>query len=614
MGERVLLPAGLPVARPGRPAGWSPVPMVVTGMVAAGLAGLWLAAPPMGTDLSAQVARADFFAGQSWAPVDFRWYGGVLPLGYSLLTPPLMAGFGPRPVGAVAAVVGALALAALLRLTGAPRPLLGGVLGAVGLIGNLVSGRVTFAVGVALGLLALLPVAALIMESSGRVAGGSGRKVHDRPIGRGVRYAGAGMLAGLAAAASPVAGLFVGLAGVAVGLAGVRVGLAGVRVGLAGIRRARPGVGAGAVLAIGAAVPIAGMAGLFGSGGWMNISRSDVVHAAVASLLVAALVPHRVVRIGAVLSAAGVVAAYLVPTPVGLNATRLATMFALPVVAGYAAVPGWLRRAATSWLAGRNWPAGWRESRLAGWRESRLAGWRESRLAGWQAVGWLVPVLVVLAWWQPPVLVQDLASAGDPTAAPGYFRPLRAELAGRAPPGRVEVVPTEHYGESAYLGQVPLARGWLRQIDLSRNRLFFDQSLDAGSYRRWLADQGVSYVALPDAEVSWVGQAEAELIRSGLPYLTPVWETADWTLYRVAGAPALVAGPAVVTDSTPDTVVVEVERPADLLLRVRWSRWLAVSGPGDACLAEAGGWTALRVTEPGGYRVTGSLTGTGPRC
>jgi hypothetical protein len=598
MAERVLVPAGSETAPPGRRLRWPGLPVVVTVVVAAGLVGLWLAAPPMGTDLSAQVARADFFDRHGWAPVDFRWYGGVLPLGYSLLTPPLMAWFGPRPVGAVAAVVSALALVLLLRRTGAPRPLLGGVLGVVGLVGNLVSGRITFAVGIALGLLALLPTAVLIMEFSGRVAGVSHQQLHDRRGWRAGRYALAGGLAALAAAASPVAGLFVGLAGVAVALAGIR----------------RGSWRAGVVLAIGAALPITGMAGLFGSGGWMNMSRADLVHAAVASLAVAALVPHRVVRIGALLSAAGVVAAYLVPTPVGLNATRLVTMFALPVVAGLAAVPGWV----WNWRAGVGRPAAWRAVRPAAWRAVRPAAWRAVRPAGWPPVVrtavWLVPVLAGLAWWQPPVLSQDLASAGDPTASPAYFAPLRAELAGRAPPARVEVVPTANYGDSAYLDPVPLARGWLRQIDLSQNRLFFDQTIDAGSYRRWLADHGVSYVALPHAEVSWVGEGEAELIRSGLPYLVPIWETGDWTLYRVAGATALVSGPAAVTGSTADAVVVEVDRPGELLLRVRWSRWLAVSGPGDACLAAAGRWTALRVSEPGRYQVTGSLTGAGPRC
>lgn len=625
------------------PAGGPPAPILVTLAVAVGLAGLWLAAPPMGTDLSAQVARADFFAAHGWAPIDFRWYGGVQPLGYSLVSPPLMAWFGPRPVGAAAAVVGAVAFAALLRRTGAPRPLLGGVLGAACLVGNLVSGRITFAVGVTIGLLALLPAAALIMGLAGRVPGGSGRKVHDQPDGAGergagsrwgraLRYAGVAGLAALAAAASPVAGLFVGLAGAAIALAGAHRPVPGTSP-VPGIRPARRSGPArlpsyteggpsrapacprsayeggswrvGAALAVGAAIPLAGMAGWFGSGGWMNMSRSDLVHAAVASLAVAAVVPHRVVRIGALLSAAGVLAAYLVPTPVGLNATRLVTMFALPVVAGYAALPGWLRTPAR--LPGWLWPL----ARFVGWLRGAVPRWTGTV----RPAVWLGVVLVLLAWWQPPVLDQDLARIGHPTASAGHFAPLRAELARRAPAARVEVVPTVDYGESAYLGDTLLARGWLRQVDLARNPRFFDGTLDAGSYRRWLSGHGVSYVALSEEEVSWVGRAEAELIRRGLPYLTPVWQSPGWTLYEVDGATSVVGGPAVPGSGSAGTVTVAASAPGEILVRVRWMRWLAVAGPGSACLAPAaGGWTVVRVTEPGQYRVSGSITATGPRC
>lgn len=636
MPDAVMLRGGAPATSP-PPRRWrgvagAPPRILGTLAVAIGLAGLWLAAPPLGTDLSAQVARAEFFADYGWAPIDFRWYGGVAPHGYSLVSPPLMAWFGPRPVGAAAAVVSAVALAALLHRTGARRPLLGGVLGAVCFVGNLVSGRVTFALGVALGLLALLVLAgppsegrrdAGAVRSPGAVrsAGAAVRWAAVRwaavrwaavRSARTVRYAGAGGLAALAAATSPVAGLFVGLAGTAVVLGsrvptpsfGVRgrpeapdrppsgyEGGSGARgSGVRGSGAHGPGArGSGAVggvvLAVGAAVPIAVMAGLFGSGGWMNMSRSDMLHATVTSLAVAVLVPHRVVRVGALLSAAGVVTAYLATTPVGLNATRLATLFALPLVAAYVTVPDRMRRALPRRLAGLLRP-----------------------------VVWLVPVLLVLAWWQPPVLDEDLASAGDPTASRDYFAPLAGELARRAPAGRVEVVPTVNYWESAYLDTAPLARGWLRQADLGRNPLFFDGTLDAASYRRWLLDTGVSHVAIADADVSWVGRREAALVRQGLPYLTPVWEHPDWTLYEVAGAPSIVDGPAELARSTPAAVVFRATAPGEILVRVRWSRWLAVTGPGQACLAPAGEWTVARVAGPGEYRVTGSLAAPGPGC
>jgi hypothetical protein len=229
-------------------------------------------------------------------------------------------------------------------------------------------------------------------------------------------------------------------------------------------------------------------------------------------------------------------------------------------------------------------------------------------------VVWLVPVLVALAWWQPPVLDRDLATIDDPASSRDFFAPLQAELARRHPPGRVEVVPTVNYWESAYLDAAPLARGWLRQVDLDRNPLFFDGTLDAGSYRAWLTDNAVSYVALPHTLVSWVGRREAALVQQGLPYLAQVWANEDWTLYEVMGGSTIVEEPAVLVETSAGAVVFEVIGPGEILVRVRWSRWLTISGPGHPCLAPADDWITVNVDEPGRYELTGSLTVPGPRC
>ncbi|PZM90156.1 MAG: hypothetical protein DIU79_14485, partial [Actinobacteria bacterium] len=177
--------------------------------LAAALAVAFLLAPPMGTDLSAQVARAEFVARHGFTPIDFGWYGGVSPYGYSLITPPLMALLGPRPVGALALVVSAVAFALILLRTRADRPVLGGVLGALCLAGNLVSGRITYAVGAAFGLLALAALTAWPTPPRRE-------RPAAPPWASAAAVAGTLLAAVLAAAASPVAGLFVGLAGVAV--------------------------------------------------------------------------------------------------------------------------------------------------------------------------------------------------------------------------------------------------------------------------------------------------------------------------------------------------------------------------------------------------------------
>ncbi|MEU7757181.1 hypothetical protein [Micromonospora sp. NPDC049171] len=531
------------------------------------LGALWLALPLMGSDLSAQVARADFFAAHGPTPVDLRWYAGVQQFGYSLLSQPLMALLGVRVTGALALVASAAALAALLVRAEVPRPLLGSLVGVVTLAGNLVSGRVTYALGVAFGLAALLAL------SRGVPRGGRGR------------LALAAFAALLASATSPVAGLFVGLVGVALLLT----------------RRYADGL----ALGVAAAVPLAATALLFGDGGWMNISRTDTVRAVLTSLLVAALVTYRPVRFGALLSAAGVLAAAAVHTPVGLNATRLVTMFALPVLAAAARPPAWLSERLARRSAQRAAPADAAPTSAAAAGSTAAGRSRPARLRG--GVG-LAALLVAVCVWQPPVVPADLLGIGDPTSAPGYHAPLRAFLAGQRLTGRVEVPPTRNYWEAARLGEVPLARGWLRQADIDRNPLFFTTvpgaagtgvPLTPTSYRAWLTENAVQFVALPDAPLSWVGRAEAELVQGGLPYLTPVWSGPHWRVWAVVDPTPLVAAPAELIRADGAAVTFRALTAGPVAVRVRHSRWLVASG--GATVTADGGWTTVTVPRPGVY-------------
>ncbi|MEV4491831.1 hypothetical protein AB0K04_17165 [Micromonospora coxensis] len=566
---------------------------------AAVLAGVWLALPRMGSDLSAQVARADFFAAHGDALVDLRWYGGIHPLGYSLVSPPLMAVLGVRVTGALALLGAAVAFAALLVRTGVPRPLLGSLVGVLTIAGNLVSGRVTYALGVAFGLAALL---ALTLPTSAR-------RDPDDPDRRWALRSVLVVAGALAASAtSPVAGLFVGLAGAALLLT----------------RRYADGL----LLGVAAALPLGVTGLLFGEGGWMNISRTDTVRAVLASLLVAALVTYRPVRVGAVLSAAGVLVAALVHTPVGLNATRLVVMFALPLLAAAARPPRWLADRLPANLGGSTGatryggtPGGAMASGMPG---GALAGGmlggagvggvthgavagrgRRGRVVG--AVT-LTGLLVAVAWWQPPVVAADLRGIGDPTTGRAFFDPLRDELARRGLTGRVEVPPTRDYWEAAHLGETPLARGWLRQADIARNPLFFTTvpgaagtgvPLTADSYRAWLDENAVQYVAVPDAPLSWVGRAEAELVTAGLPYLTEVWSDDRWRLYAVADPRPLVAAPGELLDQDGASVTFRTAGPGTVPVRVRHSRWLTASG--GATVTADGDWTTVSVPRAGTY-------------
>ncbi|MGX6601776.1 hypothetical protein ACWKSP_06515 [Micromonosporaceae bacterium Da 78-11] len=488
--------------------------------------------PLMGSDLSAQVARAGFFTEHGYLPVDLRWYAGVNQLGYSLVSQPVMALLGVRVTGVLSVLGSAVLFAVLLRRTGAARPWPAALLGVVGLIGNLISGRVTYGLGVFFGIVALVALTS--------------------PRWRWVVV----LPALLASASSPVAGLFLGLAGVALLLSGR--------------------IADGLLVAVPAAVPLALSAGLFGDGGWMNISHADAVRSVVTILLVAALVPARPVRLAGVLSALGVTAAALIHTPVGLNATRLVVMFALPVLAGYAALP--TRR----FTASRRMPV------------------------------WAVaPLLLVVCVWQPPVVVADVRDIGNPTASAAYFQPLLDRLGQETLTGRVEVTPTRAYWEAARMRDVPLARGWLRQADIDRNPLFFTTvpgaagtgvELTADTYRTWLTDNAVQFVAVPDAELSWPGRAEAAMVTAGLPYLTPVWTDPHWRLYAVTDAQPIVAPPATLTGHTTATLTVQASAAADIVVRVRYYRWLKASG--NAVVEPSGVWTLIRVPGPGVYTLS----------
>ncbi|MFI6757949.1 hypothetical protein ACIBF5_02215 [Micromonospora sp. NPDC050417] len=550
-------------------------PVPVAAVAALLLAVAFLLAPAMGTDLAAQVARANFVDRFGTTPIDLGWYGGVNQFGYSLLTAGLGATLGVRVVGALAAVGSALALAWLLVAAGARRPVLGALLGAVVLVGNLVSGRITFAVGLLFGLLALCAVAATAtvrpVPGGWVVATGGGRAARVWWL------VAAGVLAALATWASPVAGLFVGLTGGALLLANLRLPVLQ--------KPRRPGrwrtlrwsaggrlVGA-VVLCLAPAVALAPMALLFGNGGVQPYTFASMRTNVVLALVVLVVVPRRwrAVRVGAGLTALLLVGAYYLESPIGSNALRLPMLFAVPLIAS-----------------------------LADLR------WR-----------WLVPLLVVAVWWQNPVVVSDLTRAGSTESGAGFYRPLVTELSRHAPIGRIEVVPLRDHWESAYVApEVPLARGWERQVDVDRNPLFYAGDLTPAEYVTWLRHNAVSYVAFaPDSPPDRYARQEAALVGAGLPELRQVWQDRNWRLYQVTDPSPLVEAPGRLVGSDQQAVTFASDVPGDLLVRVRWSDFLAVTGPPGACLRPTSdGWTVVRVAAPGEHRLGSSLTTPGPRC
>ncbi len=221
----------------------------------------------------------------------------------------------------------------------------------------------------------------------------------------------------------------------------------------------------------------------------------------------------------------------------------------------------------------------------------------------------------LVAWhWSPGLEALDAATNG-PSSTAAYYKPLIAELASlsRHGPVRVEIPPTAHHWESAYVApKFDLARGWERQLDIAYDPLFYQAGpLTPFEYRTWLLANGVSFVALADAPLDYAATAEARLLRSGeVQGLQAVWHTASWQLWRVIGSEGLATAPAAVVSLSPRSVDVRYVRPGVSTLRLRWSPFWSLAGPGarEACLRPAaGGWTELGSSVAGQLRLSMSL-------
>jgi hypothetical protein len=213
----------------------------------------------------------------------------------------------------------------------------------------------------------------------------------------------------------------------------------------------------------------------------------------------------------------------------------------------------------------------------------------------------------------------QLAEAESPSASASYYQPLLAQLAQRLGSGdhigqRVEVVEPQTKGAARYVGETtPVARGWERQADVVDNPIFYDKgALNAASYRQWLDQLAVAYVAVPSTKLDFASVDEAALIATGLPYLHLVWSDPNWKLYRVDHPAPLVRGARIVSMSG-NQLSMQVSHPGLVAIQIRWSSHLVVldgaqslSGGVRAhgCLSENGQWTMLHARRPGTFVLT----------
>ena len=289
---------------------------------------------------------------------------------------------------------------------------------------------------------------------------------------------------------------------------------------------------------------------------------------------------ERVLRAGAVLYVAAMAVAFLLPTPLGGNVVRLGALLAGPVLA----CALWQRRPAL-----------------------------------------LAALAVPLLWWQWGAAVDDWArAAGDRSVHASYYAPLLRELAARgagARAGRVEIPFTENHWEARWVApHVALPRGWERQLDIARNGLFYDRRpLTGARYRRWLDDNAVRWVALPDAPLDYSAAAEAALVRRGLPYLHEVYRDDHWRLFAVRAPASMASGPAVVTRLRDEQIDLQARAAGTVALRVWFSPYWRLTA-GSGCVERApDGRIRLRVRRPGAVRLAidvapGRLRARSPRC
>ncbi|GGL67526.1 hypothetical protein GCM10010129_08630 [Streptomyces fumigatiscleroticus] len=291
-------------------------------------------------------------------------------------------------------------------------------------------------------------------------------------------------------------------------------------------------------------------------------------------LAVATLAPRgwRVARFSGAVYAAGTVLTYLIPSPVGTNVERFAELFAPAVLLAVLLARPELKRLRRNLL-------------VAALVFS--VGWVGKKTADDLAVSTVVP-----GW------------AADTGGVVGALRGLGADRT------RVEVVPARNHREAVVLAPyVNLARGWNRQLDMERGRLFYDGSFSAAAYRAWLDHWAVGFVVLPLGTPDGYAEAEARLVRDRRPaWLEPVWQDAHWRVYRVRNAVPLVSAPGSVVRTTSADVVLRVPRPGTVTVRVAYSRWLRADG---GCLTRDGEFTRLTVSAPGEYRI-GSGYGPSP--
>lgn len=301
---------------------------------------------------------------------------------------------------------------------------------------------------------------------------------------------------------------------------------------------------------------------LFGEGGFEPYPiLSFIPTAAVTLAFYCALPgPQRTLRLGAILYLALCVACLLVHTPMGSNIERYGVLLAAPLLTCTLCVD-----------------------------PRRITPARLVALTG------------VLVWvlWGP--VRETTAVVHNPSTQASYYIPVERFLATHG--GgliRIEVPLTRSHWEAALLApHVSLAGGWEKQLQERYDSVLLSKQLSASAYDRWLHQQAVSYVALPDAPLDPSSAREGALIRSDPSFLRLVFKTRHWLIYQVLDPTPLLSGPGALIALGHDSFTVHATHAGDFVVRIHYTRYWTLT-QGHGCVAQTPeGWTALRAVVPG---------------
>jgi hypothetical protein len=485
---------------------------------------LVVALDPASTDYANQHFRAFLFDEVGVAPWNNMWLNGHHTPAYSVVAPPIMALFGVGSTAALCLFCVPLVFAATLGTLGQSgievrRPTAATVCVTALAAASMVIGQLAYLMGMVCGLAALLSL------------------LHHRTVA-------AVLLALLAGASSPAAGLFLAIAVVAIAVEQ---------------RRRRSALAVAGAALVGFAVPML----WFPEGGeYYPISWGGAVNLLLLCAAVAAAGRRRRVIVTGVTAYAVLIVLTIVGvTGMGNIVARLAGLFAAPLVA-------------VLWTGSRWFPT--------------------------------VVAVGALAFQWAPVAGVAFADVGGMRDRQSY-QPLLDVLADYPSATRVEVVPLRTHDEADIVArEFPIARGWHRHLDRRDNALFYDDSpLTADEYQQWLNDRGVGIVAIADAKLDYGGVKERELLVAPPDYLELVYEDDVWRVFEVAPSSSAPVG--VVTVIEVDSFTVRFDAAGALEVPVHFSPWFDVRGAA-CIRSDDEGWSVIEATAPGDVVVTARLS------